>query len=376
MNKPSLWKEIKEWKIFSKLPEKERQIIFYAEQGGYYSYFEGLISELIDKHKQEIIYVTSDFSDPVLQNPKVKSFYFNSLLPWFMNFVKCKVFVMTLTDLNQFHLKRSINQVHYVYVFHAAVSTNMMYRFGAFDYYDSILCVGKHHVKEIQKHEMMHKLPQKKLIEAGYHRLERIYRAYQEPVEKNTGKKTILIAPSWGDKNVIESCGERLTEILLDQGYEVIVRPHPETVKRTPELLQRFSQRFGDNASFKLEKSVSGDGSLLRADMLISDCSGIMVEYAFATERPFISMDVPLKIKNQRYEEIGQPLELLLRSKVGTIVSMQDLDKIPAIISQLIKNRKRYQQEIIRLREQYVFNFGKSSEVGADYIMGLLDANN
>lgn len=373
-NKPSIWKELREWRRYYKLSKQEKSIVFYAEHSGYFSYFEGIIKELTQKRNQSIIYITSDHSDHILQNNgvRIKPFYFNTILPLFMIFAKCKVFVMTLTDLNQFHLKRSINQVHYVYVFHAAVSTHMMYRFGAFDHYDSILCVGGHQVEEIRKHEEMQKLPAKKLVEAGYYRLERIYDAYKQFSNKSSCKKTILIAPSWGEKNVLESCGKQLVEILLQNDYAVIVRPHPETVKRTPELLRELSKKFGGNPSFRLETSVSGDESLLRADVLISDCSGIMIEYAFATEKPFISIDVPLKIKNPRYPEIGEPLELLLRSKIGRIVSIQEIDKIPAVILNLIKSKNKCRREIVKLRKQYVFNFGESSKVGADYILDLL----
>ncbi len=376
--KPSLWKEVKEWKRLSKISEKEKSIVFYAEHSGYYSYFEGLIDELTKKYNQQIIYVTSDFSDPILEtkNKKIIPFYFNNLLQLFMSFVKCKVFVMTLTDLNQFHLKRSINPVHYVYLFHAAVSTHMMYRFGAFDHYDSILCVGPHHVNEIRKHEEMQKLPTKALVEAGYYRLERIYQAYQNYVQNASPKKkkTILIAPSWGDKNVLESCGQQLIEVLLKKDYVVIVRPHPETAKRAPELLEKLGAMFNKNRHFTLETSVSSDESILKADVLISDCSGIMVEYALGTERPFISMDIPLKIKNPSYQELGiEPLELLLRSKVGRIVSMQDLERIPSIITGLLKNKEKYRQDILSFRNEHLFNFGTSSEAGAKYIMKLLE---
>lgn len=361
------------------MPKEKKKIIFYSEHGGYYPNFEGLIKELIDKHNQNLCYITSSQNDPILQtkNPKIRVFYLNKLLPFFMAFVNCKVFVMTLADLNQFHLRHSINSVHYIYVFHALVSTHMMYRYGAFDYYDSILCVGPHQIKEIRKHEELNKLKSKKLIEAGYYRLERIHQLYQNYLREqqacSTSKETILIAPSWGKDNALESCGEYLIDMLLKKDYEVIVRPHPEAVKRTPDLLNSFNDKFNSNNNFKLERSVAGDESLLKADILISDCSGIALEYAFGTERPVLSLDVPKKIKNPRYKELGiEPIELSLRKKIGVVVSPKELNIIPQVIEKLINERNKYKEIISELREKNIYNFNNSSKIGAQYILSLI----
>lgn len=373
-----LIKEIADFhRFFRRTLKAERAIVFYAEHEGYYPYFEGLIKKLISEHNQTLCYVTSDPEDPILQETqsKIRTFYLNKLLALFMAHVNCKVFVMTLTDLNQFHLKRSLNLVHYVYVFHALVSTHMIYRYGAFDHYDSILCCGPHQAKEIRRHEELYGLPAKTLKAAGYYRLERIYQAYQKySSEKSPSvtKETVLIAPSWGVANILESCGERLVELLLKEGYEVIVRPHPETIRRSPDLVSVFASEFGSNPSFTLETSVASDGSLLSADVLISDYSGIALEYAFGTERPVLFLDVPNKIRNQRYRELGiEPLELSLRSEIGVVVSPKELGSVPQMISDLILNRVAYKKKIAELRNAYVYDFGHSSEIGAEYIVNI-----
>ncbi|MBI2174516.1 MAG: CDP-glycerol glycerophosphotransferase family protein [Candidatus Omnitrophica bacterium] len=365
------------YRFFWRTPAIDKTIVIYAEHEGYYVSFEWLVEKLTGEHQQTVSYVTSDPDDPILQTTKarIKAFYLNKLLPFFMCCVNCRVFVMTLPDLGQFHLKRSINSVHYVYVFHSLVSTHMAYRDGAFDNYDSILCVGPHQVEEFHVQERRSGRRRKKLVEAGYHRLERIYGAYQryesqKPLSGNRG--TVLIAPSWGAANILESCGERLVEIVLAAGYEVVVRPHPETVRRAPELLAVFASRFGNQPNFTLERSVATDDSLLRADVLICDCSGVALEYAFGTERPVLFLDVPLKINNPRFKELGiEPLELSLRSEIGVIVSPEQLDSVPEAISRLMTDSSVYKKRLAQLRGKYVFNFGRSSEIGAQYIMDL-----
>lgn len=365
--------------FFWKIPEEEKKIVIYAEHDGYYPNYEGFIEELIGKNQQNICYITSDSKDPILEKERLglKTFYIKNLLPFFMLFIKCKVFIMTMPDLNQFYIKRSINPVHYVYIFHAIVSAHMVYRGGSFDYYDSILCVGPHHIEEIRKYEELHKLPSKKLIKAGFYRLERIYAKYKKYlIEKSAVEKklTILIAPSWGANNIIESCGKPLVKLLLKKGYKVIVRPHPETIRRFPKLIEDLAIEFCDNPDFYLERSIATDDSVLKSNLLICDCSGIALEYAFGTERPVLFLDVPYKIRNEKFKELDiEPLELFVRKKIGIIVSPKKLDTIPQIIVKLKSEEKEYKERIIRLREKYIYNFGHSSEISAKYIINLVE---
>jgi len=362
----NLLKEISDFhRFFQRTPKTQKAIVFYAEHQDYYPYFEGLIRELLGGHSQTLSYITSDQDDPILQSRElgIRTFYLNKLLPFFMAFVNCKVFVMTLTDLNQFHLRRSVNSVHYIYVFHSLVSTHMIYRFGAFDYYDSIFCVGPHQVEEIRRHEELYGFKPKNLVETGYYRLERLHKAYSGHDKESDGL-SVLVAPTWGASNLLEICGEELLRILLDEGYKIILRLHPETVKR-----HKYSVR--DNIS--LETSVSNMDSLVNADILITDWSGIGMKYAFGTERPVIFIDTPRKVNNPRYEELGiEPVESCLRDKIGVIVSPERLDTIPEVISNLILNRSAYRKGIIELRRKHVYAFGHSAEIGARYIRGVV----
>jgi YidC/Oxa1 family membrane protein insertase len=367
------------YRFFWKIPKAEKKILIYAEHSGYYPCFEGIIEKLIGEHGHVIYYVTSEANDPILRNSNqhLKTFYVNKLLTFLMAFLDVRVCVLTLTDLNQLHIKRSINPVSYVYVFHSPVSTHMMYRYGAFDHYDYILCVGPHHVQEIRSHERRNGLMPKKLIEAGYYRLERIYQLFQKSGSAldqrvSTTPKTVLIAPSWGMNNVLEKCGIRLVEILLQANYRVIVRPHPETVRRSPRLIESFAAAFASNAQFTLETSIASDESLLHADVLICDCSGVALEYAFGTERPVLFIDIPPKVRNQRFKELEiEPLELLLRKQIGEVISPDQLDTIPQAVSRLIENREGYRNRLVALRNTYIYAFGNSADTGARCIHDL-----
>lgn len=371
----SYFGEMREQNRLKKLPPEEREIVFYSEHSGYWPNFEGLVRELTDRGRV-VSYVTSEEADPVLTDPpfRVRPFLIRDTLVHFMALLKCRVVVTTLTDLNRFHIKRSRHPVHYVYVFHSLVSTHMMYRAGAFDHYDSIFCVGPHQVDELRRHEERLRLKPKTLVEAGYYRLERIracYLAQPASIATTQRRPLVLVAPSWGQDNVLETCGERLVELLLTHEFAVIVRPHPETVRRNPELVERLDRRFGNTPGFELERSVAADDSLLRADVLVCDLSGVALEYALGTERPVLFLDVPVKVQNPGYQELGiEPLELALRPQIGELLSPQRLEELPAMIERLVADRGSWTLRLSALREEYVFNFGRSSAIGADYILG------
>lgn len=371
-----IWKEICDFYCFFWLtPRQEKNIVFYAEHKGYYPYLEGLINQLIDRHKVTICYITSDYIDSIVRkdNLQIRVFYFDKLLPYFMLFVNSKIFIMTLTDLNQFYLRRSINKVHYVYIFHSLISTHMQYREGAFDHYDTILCSGLHHEREIRSREEQEGLSRKELVRAGYYRLERVYEAHKKVLAKGStsgSKKTILIAPSWGKENILEICGELIVRDILEAGFKVIVRPHPEIARRSPHLLSVLTEKFGNEEDFFLETSIVSDDSLLNADVLITDWSGIGFEYAFGTERPVLFLDVPRKINNQNFEKLDiEPLEVSFRSQVGIIVSSENLHEVRGVIRRLLSNRENYVSRIKKLRSRVIYSFGHSSEVGAQSII-------
>jgi YidC/Oxa1 family membrane protein insertase len=371
--------ELAYYRRFKRLSAQDRSIVFYAEHSGHYPYLEGIIKKLTDEYNRTLCYITSDRHDSILANsdPRIETFYLNKLLPLFMAFVDCRVFVMTLMDLGNFHLRRSVNPVHYVYVPHGLLSTSMVVRHNAYDHYDCILCTGPHRIEEIRQREQLNNLRPKTLIEAGYYRLERIYQDYQDYIHRRPSqadRETILIAPSWGADNILESCGEELVGLLLREGYRVVVRPHPETVRSTPHLIKHLEDRFGKMSDFTLENSVVRHDSLLRADVLITDWSGISLEYAFGTERPVLFLDVPAKVRNPKWRELGiEPIELSLRQEVGMVVSLEEVNVVPQAIKELLASQCAYKKRLAGLRNQHVYNFGKSSDIGAEYIMNIVE---
>ena len=50
----------------------------------------------------------------------------------------------------------------------------------------------------------------------------------------------VLLAPSWGPQTILPICGLVLTGILLDAGFRVTLRPHSQTRRMTPAVIDRI----------------------------------------------------------------------------------------------------------------------------------------
>ena len=371
--------ELTELKKFEKLTDKDRSIVFYSENELYTVHFEKLIKELTDTHHLTICYVTSSKTDPMLsRNDKnILPFYIGDGVTrsnFFKN-LKAGILVMTMPDLETFHIKRSkVYPVHYVYIFHSIVSTHMIYRKNAFDSFDTIFCVGKHHVNEICRNEKKYNLPPKKLVEFGYGKLEQLmYEAEKNSkIESTKNNRTILVAPSWGKNGLIETRGDEIVQTLLDSGFDVILRPHPMTVKKSNNVIQKIEKKFQKNTHFKLELDIKNSDSFFLSDCMISDWSGVAIEYAFALEKPVLYVDVPKKINNPDYSDLEIiPLEEKIRSQIGTTISPLDLSNLSSKIENLCLNNNQNTKKIQAFREETVFNLGKSAKIGAEYINKL-----
>ncbi|GAG55095.1 unnamed protein product, partial [marine sediment metagenome] len=359
--------------------------VIYSESGQDWHYFEALINSLNLNLQKKVTYVTSDSADSGLDrdHPLFKAICIPEgfFLTLYFNMQKADVVVLTMMDLDNLQLKKSINPVHYIYLFHSLGSTHMVDHANSYDAYDSLFCVGPHHVAELRKRESMQGFEARNLFEYGHPRLENLLsraQAYQqgalqeEPV--NATNPVVLIAPTWGDQSIFNTCGEELIGLLLDAGYHVIARPHYQTLQMTPEVVESLKASYGGHENFEYQDRMGESDSLFRSDILISDWSAMAIEYALGLEKPVLFVDLPRRIRNPDWQALGiEPQEASFRELAGEIVSPQGLDKAPAKIAALLERRPDFRQTMRELRSQMVFNISSSIELGAREIARLAD---
>ena len=358
--------------------------MFYSEGAADWPHLSAVVEELITRHDQPVTYLTSTMDDPVFEksNDNLKAFCIGSGTMRTMLFktINVRLFVMTLPDLETYHLKRSVFPVHYVYIYHALNSSHRAYRTGAFDNYDTVFCVGPHHEKEIRATEKAYDLKAKNLVEHGYDRLDAIIRKRDEqpPYVASSGPaRRVLLAPSWGQCSFIEAAniGGPLIRLLRNAGHELTLRLHPMTVRRFPKLAGKLKAEFGGEGqgSFTVGTDMDEQMSLQRSDIMISDWSGAGSEYAFGLERPVLYINTPAKVNNPEYQKIDiSPLEEVIREQIGAIIEPTALEEAPAALERLCGQREAFLEKMRAAREEWVYNVGSSAKVGAAELMRML----
>jgi len=370
------WKELKK---FNKLDDEERSIVFYAENKASMNHFRLLISELTQEKNLQICYVTSVKNDPMLsiKNEKIHSFFIGDGITRTKFFLelKAKILIMDMPDLNSFHIKRSkIFPVHYIYIFHSMFSIHSYLRKGAVDNYDTIFCVGEHQKNEIQETEKLYDLKPKKLVNYGFGRLDTLLKEKHNFQENNLNKENlIIVVPTYGENNLLKICGIELIEKLLATNFKVLLRPHFRIFKESEDLIKNIREKFQNNKNFRIEEGVIKPEDFHSSKCMISDWSGISLEYAFVFERPVIYINVPKKVLNEEADKISLvPIEVAIREKIGFLIEPNNLNEISKIILKL--DDKSRAEEIRNIRSQTVFNIGKSASVGAEYIEKILNS--
>ena len=370
-------REKADYKRFFK--DYEKHLVFYSEKSGFYKYFENTIDYILKNSDIVIHYVTSDPEDAIFQKnePRIVPYYIGDkrLIPFMMK-MDADMVVMTMPDLDNYHIKRSYvrKDVEYVFMFHGPLSMHMAMREGCVDNYDTIFCVGPHVYNEVRKIEEVYKLPPKKLIKCGYGVLENLTNEYLKYENKEHSNIKILIAPSWQADNIMDSCIYDILNNISDENKEIIVRPHPEYVKRYPAKIKDLKLNLDNKKNITIEDDFSNNTSIFEADIMISDWSGVAYEYAFSTKKPVIFINTPMKVMNPNYTKLGiEPLEISLRNKVGISLDLNELERINDSINQLLQNKDSYRDIIQKIVDKYFYNFGKSGKVGGQYIIDTLE---
>jgi len=341
------------------------------------NHFRLLISELTEEKNLQICYVTSLKNDPMLslKNKNIFSFYIGDgiIRTKFFLTLKAKILIMDMPDLGTFHIKRSkIHPVHYIYIFHSMFSVHSYLRKNAIDNYDTIFCVGAHHEKEIRFAEKKYNLKEKKLVKYGFGRLDELLDEKEKFRQITKDDDLVIITPSYGENNLLNVCGIELIDILLKTKFKVLLRPHFRTFKNSIELINIIKKRFGNNPNFTLEEGVISPEKFHNSISLISDWSGISLEYAFVFERSVIFIDVPKKILNPDAADILlEPIEISIRNKIGNVIPPDRLKEIPEIIKKSNQNDERKEQ-IKKICLDTVYNIGKSAKIGAEAIDKIL----
>ena len=332
--------------------------IFYSENKSYQKYSYLLIQLLAKKNPDGIFYVSSDIDDKI-ENLNIKNMFIGNgfFMQYFFNVVKAENIFLTITDLDNHVIKKTKNVNNYVYYFHSPVSTTIQYMNEAFDNYDTILCNGEYQINEIQRAESLKNNKKKKLIKSGY-----LYFDYlKEKINLQKNSNEVLIAPSWNSNevNFMNQNLELLIDEVLKKGFNVRFRPHPENFKRSANIIEGFQKKF-KNSKFILDDTVENKEAMENAKCLITDNSGIAIEYILLFKKPVLYFEDVKKIHNSNFEKYNDliTMEDKVKTTFGYIFTINEIKNIDLIINNSIKDFKNKDNIIEKFTNENFYNFG------------------
>jgi hypothetical protein len=275
--------------------------------------------------------------------PEIRAIYDDAEIPCFLNIafaeaakIPCLIAVTASSGLERTIFPTTART--FVHMPHSLASLHMIYPEDAFFGYDVLFAAGPQHVAEFEAICAANKLADRQCFSVGYGKLDilkdKLYALTS--VEHRGAKKHVLLAPSWGNDNLLERCGVDLCTALLAAGFRVTVRPHPLLFIENVPVFDEIKTIADKNLDLVLESPLIKDKALLTADIMIGDYSGISYEFAALRRRPVVSVDVGLKVVNETWEALDLlPVEIRCRSAIGTVVK-PDVRLILASVAALL----------------------------------------
>ena len=258
-------------------------------------------------------------------------------MQYFFSFINTENLFLTLTDLNNHSIKKTKNVKNYIYYFHSPVSTTKVYTKGAFDYYDTILCIGPYQIEEIQLRENLKSLNKKKLIKTGYFYFDYL----RNNISLDNKFDEILIAPSWNynETHFINENFEKIISFLLKKNFKVRFRPHPEHFKRSKIILDKIKINLNNN-NFIFDVETENKVSMENAKCLITDNSGIAIEYTLIFKRPVLYLIENEKLHNKDLNDYKNlvNLEDSIKKLFGCKFKVTDIQNLDKLINNSVFN--------------------------------------
>ena len=372
--KQSKAKEREDSKRFYSVHDKK--ICFYSEASGFYKYFRPIVEYLLEHSDIDIHYVTNDFEDRVfnINNPRFHAYYCSpyGFITMAMK-MDAELVVMTTPDLETYQIKRSLvkKDIEYIYLDHGMTSLHLCLREGALDHFDTVFCYGPTHNAELLKMEQLYKLPKRRKVNMGFPLIAELIETYEKLEKKDNPVPQILIAPSWQKDNICELCLYELIGALSGNGYHIILRPHPEFVKRFRAKMNLIEEKLSAYEDVEVQTDFSSNETVYRSDLLITDWSSIGLEFSLTTKKPSLYINTPMKIMNPNYEKLGiEPLEIRCRELVGVSLDVPDIPKANTVVSELLSEPEKFRGRILDFMREELYPLDNCAESAGDYLLG------
>lgn len=348
----------------------KKPLVIFSDHKRYWNVFEPICREL-DARGIDTEYLTASSDDPVLtcgyEHIHGKFIGEGNRAFATLNFIEANLLLSTTPGLDVYQWKRSKKVDYYVHILHAAGEVSL-YRMFGIDYYDALLLSGEFQVQDVRKLETLRNLPEKEIYKVGLPYMDEMVNRLKTAESIQKTETTVLLAPSWGPSAIFSKYGGKIVEKLLATGYHVIVRPHPQSYTSEKEMLDRIMKEYP--ASDQLEWNSDRDNFevLRRADILISDFSGVVFDFALVYDKPIIYADTKFdKAPYDAWWLDGDIWTMTVLPRIGMELKESELDSIKDTID-LCLNDSRFSKGREEARSETWEYYGEGTKRTVDWL--------
>ena len=348
-------------------------LVIFSDDKRYWPVFLPIVREL-DARGFDVVYMTASGDDPALtckDYPHLSAQFIGEGNRAFakLNFLKATIVLSTTPGLDVYQWKRSKYVKYYVHTWHSTMISATLYETFGLDYYDAVLTSGIHQQDDIRALEKLRDLPAKELVRVGLPFMDDKAALLSQKPTTPSHERTIILAPSWGPNSILNRFGGRMIRNLLDTGYHIIVRPHPQSYTSEKDMLDALMAEFPESSQLEWNNEVDNFAVLSRSDLLISDFSGVLYEYAFIFDKPLICAFT--NFDRSKYDAWWLDTPLWIEEcipQLGDILNEENIDNIKSMIDEAITN-EQYAERRRKIREETWAFPGEGAKRVADYLI-------
>jgi len=354
--------------------KSRHKCVIYAEDKRYWNLFKPVLDEF-EKRNFPLLYLTSSKDDPCFESAynHIVFEYIGEGNKAFahLNLISADFVLMTTPGLDVYQMKRSKAVRHYSHLIHGA-SDATLYRLFGLDYFDSILLTGDYQGDDIRRLETLRGLPPKQLVTVGCPYLDI---AAQNKPAAIPHPFTVLVSPSWGPSALLTRYGEKLLDPLLDTDYNIIVRPHPQSKLSENVILEKLASRYKDRNNITWDYETDNIFSLSKSDIMISDFSGIILDYVFLYDKPVIYSNYSFDLRPYDADDLDhEPWQFRTLKEIGIELRESDFASIGDVIQKASNSAALTEARRIA-RDTAWQRRGEAGALIADFVIDTIEKN-
>ena len=353
------------------LKDDRESFVFYTDSKRYWNIFKPLCDEM-EQRGQDVLYLTASEDDPLLSEKyqHIRCEYAGKDNKAYarMNFIRSMIVLSSTPSLDVYQWKRSRDVSWYVHISHGIYDFGTYKMFGL-DYYDSVLLCGPFQEATIRETERVRHLPAKETVVVGAPQLDYMRDLVSRSTMAQKSGVTVLLAPSWGCNSIFNRFGETIIQALINTGYHLIIRPHPQSMISEKDLMDKMQSQFP--VSENLEWNFDNDNFdvLNRSDILISDFSGVIFDFAMVFDKPIIYTEASFDTRPYDAGWLENEMWFLtILDKLGKKLTSDNVDSIKSLIDDCLTN-DQFKSGRDEVRQEVWSYIGESVEKVADYLV-------